>query len=44
MPYNLEQGRQRSTEYGVLGDPFNASVPYLPSVHDNDVLQAASPA
>jgi hypothetical protein len=25
-------------------DPFNASVPYPPSVHDNDVLQAASPA
>jgi hypothetical protein len=25
-------------------DPFNASVPYPPSVQDNDVLQAAAPA
>jgi len=44
MLYNLEQGRQRSTEHGVLGDPFNASVPYPPSVQDNDVLQATTPA
>ena len=54
MPYNLEQGRQAARNMAFLGihlvyqvdrpDPFNASVPYPLSAHENDVLQATAPA
>jgi hypothetical protein len=43
MPYNLERDVNAARNMAFLGIHFNASVPYAPSVQDNDVWQAAAP-